>query len=155
MSDKLNINNEMAQLDRKNVAFYDELTDEEKKKFSTYLMLRWSSAVQADSKIQAYYVMSCNENLNMNFFDISRHPKLQWMCATAVSPGIGTFRHQWIANKKKNAGYESKNLKFLAQLYPTMKRDELELMASINTKEELKAHAKQLGWDDKRIKSEL
>jgi len=155
MIDKLNINNEMSQLDRKNRAFYDELTPEERKKFSTYLLLRWSSAVTADAQLQSYYVMSCNENLNMHFFDIAKHPKLQWLCATAVSPGVGTFKHQWIANKKKNAGYESKNLKFLAQLYPTMKRDELELMASINTKEELKAHAKQLGWDDKRIKSEL
>lgn len=155
MSDKLNINNEMSQLDRKNRAFYDELTPEERKKFSTYLMLRWSSAVTADAQLQAYYVMSCNENLNTHFFDIAKHPKLQWLCATAVSPGVGTFKHQWIANNKKNAGYENKNLKFLAQLYPTMKRDELELMASINTKEELKAHAKQLGWDDKRIKSEL
>ena len=80
MTDKLNINNEMAQLDRKNTAFYDELTAEEKKKFSTYLMLRWSSSVQADHKIQAYYVMSCNEHLNKHFFDIGRHPKLQWMC---------------------------------------------------------------------------
>lgn len=153
--DKLNINNEMAQLDRKNRDFYDELTAEEKKKFSLYLMLRWSSSVQADPKIQAYYVMSCNENLNKNFFDIARHPKLQWLCATAVSPGIGTFKHQWIANKKKTATYENKSLKFLAQVYPTLKQDELELMASINTKDDLKDLAKQMGWDDKRIKSEL
>jgi hypothetical protein len=34
MSDKLNIANEMRQFDRKNRSFYDELTAEEKKKFS-------------------------------------------------------------------------------------------------------------------------
>ena len=33
MSDKLNIANEMRQLDRKNRNFYRELTDEERKKF--------------------------------------------------------------------------------------------------------------------------
>jgi hypothetical protein len=153
--DKLNINNEMAQLDRKNRGFYDELTDEEKKKFSLYLMLRWSSQVQGPSNIQAYYVMSCNENLNTNYFDISKHPKLQWLCATAVSPGIGTFKHQYIPNKKKNAGYENKHLKFLNQLYPHLKRDDLELLASINSKEDIKRMAKELGWDDKRIKSDL
>jgi hypothetical protein len=153
--DKLNINNEMAQLDRKNREFYDELTDEEKKKFSLYLMLRWSSQVQAASNIQAYYVMSCNENLNTNYFDISKHPKLQWLCATAVSPGVGTFKHQYIANKKKNAGFENKHLKFFNQLYPHLKRDELELLASINSKEDIKRMAKELGWDDKRIKSDL
>ena len=153
--DKLNINNEMAQLDRKNRNFYDELTDEEKKKFSLYLMLRWSSQVQADSTIQAYYLMSCNENLNKNYFDISKHPKLQWLSATAVSPGIGTFKHQYIANKKKNAGYENKHLKVLGELFPLLKRDELELLAKINTKDDIKQMAREHGWDDKRIKSDL
>ena len=49
MSDKLNIANEMRQLDLKNRDFYDELTPEEKKKFSTFLMIRWSSAVQVSN----------------------------------------------------------------------------------------------------------
>ena len=46
MSDKLNIGNEMRQFDRKNRQFYDELTEEERKKFSPYLMIRWGSAVE-------------------------------------------------------------------------------------------------------------
>lgn len=154
MSDKLNITNEMAQLDRKNRLFYDELTDDERKKFSTYLMLRWSSSVQADGDIQAYYVMSCNENLNKHFFNISRHPKLQWLCATAVSPGIGTFRHQWIAPKKKD-GVDNKASKFLREIYPLAKDDEIELLRQLNTKDDLKQLAREHGWDDKRIKSEL
>jgi hypothetical protein len=45
VSDKLNIANEMRQLDRKNRNFYRELTDEERKKFSNYLMIRWASHV--------------------------------------------------------------------------------------------------------------
>jgi hypothetical protein len=154
MSDKLNITNEMAQLDRKNRLFYDELTDDERKKFSNYLMLRWSSSVQADSDIQAYYVMSCNENLNKHFFNLSRHPKLQWLCATAVSPGIGAFRHQWIAPKKKD-GVDNKASKFLREIYPLAKDDEIELLRQLNTKDDLKQLAREHGWDDKRIKSEL
>ena len=154
MSDKLNITNEMAQLDRKNRGFYDELTDEERKKFSTYLMVRWGSSVQADRDIQAYYVMSCNENLNKHFFNISRHPKLQWLCATAVSPGIGTFKHQWIAPKKKE-GSDNKTVKFLREMYPSAKDDEIELLRQLNTKDDLKQLAREHGWDDRRIKSEL
>jgi hypothetical protein len=153
MSDKLNINNEMTQLDRKNRGFYDELTAEEKKKFSTFLMLRWGSAVQADSRVQGYYVMSTNENLNKNFFDISKHPKLQWLCATAISPGIGTFKHQWIPPKKKEN--DNKAVRFLRELYPHLKDDEIELLRQLNTKDDLKRMAIELGWDDKRIKSDL
>jgi hypothetical protein len=44
--DKLSIANEMTQFDRKNREFYNELTDEERKRFSNYLMIRWGSAVQ-------------------------------------------------------------------------------------------------------------
>jgi hypothetical protein len=154
MSDKLNINNEMAQLDRKNRKFYDELTDEEKKKFSLYLMLRWGSSVQADSNIQEYYVMSLNERLNTNFFDLAKHPKLQWLLATTVSPGIGTFKHPWIAGPKRG-GSDNKTMKFLRQMYPTAKEDELELLGQLNTKDDLKRLAREHGWDDKRIKAEL
>ena len=154
MSDKLNINNEMAQLDRKNRGFYDELTDEERKKFSLYLMLRWSSAVQAAGNIQSYYVMSCNENLNKNYFNISKHPKLQWLCATAVSPGMGKQNHYWQAAKKKE-GSNNKAIKFLTEQFPELKDDEIKLLAELNDKSDLTDMARKLGWDDKRIKSDL
>jgi hypothetical protein len=152
--DKLNIGYEMTQLDRKNRDFYDDLTDEERKKFSTYLMVRWSSSVQADGDIQAYYVMSCNENLNTNFFDISQHPKLQWLCATTVSPGIGTFRHQWISPKKKE-GSDAKISKALRALFPDLKEDEIDVLRRINTKDDIKQLAREHGWTDDRIKKEF
>jgi hypothetical protein len=149
MTDKLNIANEMAVFDRKDRTFYDNLTDEERKKFSNYLMIRWGSAVQGNTMEQAVYLLSCNENFNKNFFAINRHPKLQWLCATAVSPGWGTKRHQWIAPKKKEAG-ASGIRKQLAELYPHMKDDELALMAQINTKKDVDEYVKQLGQEVKK-----
>jgi len=147
--DKLSINNEMTQFDRKNRAFYDSLTDEEKKKFSNFLMIRYGSSVQGNTMDQAVYLLSCNENLNKNFFSINRHPKLQWLCATAVSPGLGTQRHQWIAPKKKEAG-ASGIKKQIAELFPHLKDDEVELMAKINTKKDIDAYLKQLGQETKK-----
>ena len=120
MSDKLNINNEMRQLDTKNRNFYDSLTPEELKKFSNYLMIRWGSSVEESSEIQAYYVRSCNHYLNKHFFAINKHPKLQWLCATAISPNLGTPRHLWIAPKKKDATLTGKR-KQLAEIYPHLK----------------------------------
>ena len=147
--DKLSIANEMMCFDHKDRAFYDGLTDEEKKKFSNYLMIRWGSAVQGSSELQEFYLISTNERLNKQFFDINRHPKLQWLCATAVSPGMGTYRHQWIAPKKKEAG-ESGIKKQLLELYPHMKADEIELMSKINTKKDIDAYLKQLGQEAKK-----
>ena len=147
--DKLSIANEMTQFDRKNHEFYDDLTTEEKKKLSNYLMIRWGSSVQGNTELQNYYLQSSNYYVNKHFFAINKHPKLQWLCATAVSPGLGIQRHQWIAPKKKEAG-ASGIRKQLAELYPHLKDDELELMAEINTKKDIDEYLKNLGKDLKK-----
>jgi hypothetical protein len=147
--DKLHISNEMTQLDRKNRGFYDSLTDEERKKFSNFLMIRWGSSVQGGVELQGYYLQSCNHYLNKRFFDINRHPKLQWLCATAVSPGLGDQRHGWIAPKKKEPG-ASGIRKQLIELYPHYRDDEIELMSQLNTKKDIDAYLKQAGQETKK-----
>jgi hypothetical protein len=147
--DKLSIQNEMMQFDRKNRNFYDELTDEERKKFSNYLMIRWGSAVQGSQELQEFYIIATNERLNKRFFDINRHPRLQWLTATTVSPGLGTQRHAWIAPRKKEAG-ASGIRKQLAEMYPYLKDDELDLMAKINTQKDIDAYVKASGQETKK-----
>ena len=149
MSDKLTIANEMKMFDRKVRSFYDDLTAEEKKKFSNYLMIRWGSAVEGSRELQEFYVIATNERLNKHFFDMSKHPKLQWLCATAVSPGMGVHRHQWISPKKKEAGASTMR-KQLAELFPNMKDDELTLLAKITTKEELDQYINDHGNEVKK-----
>jgi hypothetical protein len=149
MSDKLNIANEMKQLDLKNRQFYNELTPEERKKFSNFLMIRWGSSVQGPRELQEYYVQSCNHYFNKHFFSLNKHPELQWLCATAVSPGMGAHRHQWIAPKKKE-GSNSVVRKKLAEFYPNMKDDELDLLAKITTKQELDEYVKAHGNETKK-----
>ena len=147
--DKLSINNEMAVLDRKDRTFYDSLTTEERKKFSNFLMIRYGSSVQGSRDLQEFYLIATNERLNKHFFNINRHPKLQWLCATTVSPGMGAQRHQWIAPKKKEPG-ASGIKKQLIELYPHLKDDELELMAELNTKKDIDAYLKASGQDPKK-----
>jgi hypothetical protein len=152
--DKLSINNEMAQLDTKNRKFYDELNEEERKKFSTYLMLRYAASVEGGPDIQEWYLRVTNERINANFFDLGKHPKLQWLLCTTVSPDMGRQRHYWQASKKKE-GSNSKALKFLTKLYPHLRTDELELLAELNDTKELKAVAKTMGMSDSEIKKDL
>ena len=139
----------MAEFDRKNRKFYDSLTDEEKKKFSNFLMIRYGSSVNGSADLQHFYLIATNERLNKHFFAINRHPKLQWLCATTVSPDLGSMRHNWIAPKKKEAGAGGTK-KQLAELYPNMKEDELELMAKINTKKDIETYLKLAGQETKK-----
>ena len=146
--DKLSIRNEMREFDLKNRAFYDDLTDEERKRFSNYLMIRWGSAVRGSRELQEFYVIATNERLNKHFFAVNRHPKLQWLMATAVSPGMGTHRHQWIAPKKKDAG-SNEVKKALMEIYPNMKIADIEALAAITDKKEIREYLREHGGTDK------
>jgi len=150
MTDPLDIRNEMTQFDRKNREFYDSLTDEQKRKFSPYLMIRWGSSVQGDRDLQEFYLISTNERLNKHFFSIStsQHKKLQWLLASTVSPGMGVKTHNWIAPKKKEPGAGTMR-KQLSELFPHLKDDEVDLLAQITTKQELNQYLKDLGNDRK------
>lgn len=152
-NDPLYIGNEMAAFDRKDRAYYDKFTDEERKKFSTYLMLRYGASVAGSSDLQAYYLMATNERVNKNFFDLNKHPKLQWLLCTSVSPAMGRQNHYWQGTKKKEGN--NKAQKFLAKLYPTLKQDEIDLLAQINDTKSLKLLGQQLGLDEQTIKKEL
>lgn len=149
-SDKLSIQNEMNSFDLKDRSFYDSLTDEERKKFSPYLMIRWGSAVEstpnrpASPDMQKFYVIATNERLNKHFFAVNRHPKLQWLMATSVSPGYGVFRHNWIAPKKKE-GANSARRKFLADVYPNLKSLDLDTLNAVMSDDEFRALERDYG----------
>lgn len=147
--DKLSIANEMACFDSKDRDFYDSLTEEERRKFSNYLMIRWGSSVSGSKEFQEYYLLATNERLNKHFFNINKHPKLQWLCATTVSPGMGVQRHNWISTKKK-AAVDTGIRKQLGELFPHLADDSLDLMATINTKKDIEKYMKDLGYGTKK-----
>ena len=138
----------MAALDKKDKKFYDRLTPEQKKAFSAWMMMRYSSSVQG--RDAAHYIFMTNELVNKDFMEVSKHPELQWLLLSACGVGKIQF-HPYLKppNSKKK---KDKVSEFIAGLYPHMKTDEIELFLEINDKDELKEFAKSHGYDDKSIK---
>ncbi len=145
MSDKLPLNTVLAAIDRKDYAFYDGLTPEHQKQVAPFLLNRYVSLVKGSSELQAYYLMAGNQRVNCTYFELAKHPKLVWQLLCTVSPGMGTQFHQWVGHKKKKKDKSNEIHNALAKMYPNMKNDELDLMTSITTTEELKAHAEASG----------
>ena len=138
-------------IDRKDRTFPDRLNDAERKDFSAYISMRWAAGIEGSYEEQVYYLRSVNERANFNFFDISRHPKLQWLLCTTVSPNIGTFRHYWVSAKTKTDPVE----KFIEAQFPHLNDDEIALIAANFSSAELRDYARSLGWDDKEIQQAL
>jgi len=92
----------LAALDRKDYNYYDNLTDEQKKKIIPFMLVHWMSAIKGSEGLARYYVMSTNEYANKYLFAefVQKHPKLQWMMLCSASPGVGKQYHQWIPHIK-------------------------------------------------------
>lgn len=149
---KLDLKKTLNAIDRKNRKFYDNITDEERKGFAPVVLQRYASSVQGQPDLQEWYLAATNEYVNKHFWELTKHPKLQWLLLTTTSPGMGDHFHNWISNKK---GTTDKQLKILEQFFPEAGVDELKTLNHIYSKADIKEIAKERGWDDKRIKSEL
>ncbi len=150
---KLSLDRLFAAMDLKRRDFLESLDDDERKEFSAFLSLRYISCVEGSADLQSWYLMAANEYINKHFTVISRHPKLQWLLFSSVSPGMGRQRHFWLKGSATSSNNRAR--RFLEELYPHMSDRELDLMVDINTKEDLVEMAKKLGWDDRRIRDEL
>ena len=151
----LDIKSVMRALDSKNRDFFDKLSPEEKKKFSTFLMIRWGSCVGGSADLQTYYLQATNERLNKHFFDINKtkHDKLNWLTATTISPDMGNQYHQWIKQGSKEGN--SKVEKFLRKVYPDMNLEDIKVLEQINDLATWKQLARDMGWNPDQIKKEL
>ena len=143
MAHKLDIFKALSAVDHKNYGFYDKLTEEERKGFTAFLMNKWNASVEGNNAKQHYYLASTNHYVNKHLFDLSKHPKLQWLLLAASSPGLGTQRHIWLKAKKKANNTAVK--KQLREMHPTYKEDDIELLSKLVTKKELKQYVKDCG----------
>lgn len=141
---RLDLKNELSALDGKDRDFYDSLDDEERKKFSPYILLKYGANVEGSRDLQEYYLRSANE-ANKNFWDLNRHPRLQWLAVSAISPGIGSVRHYWLKSNSTSA--RTKKQQRLSQMYPNARPQELEILDAINSDDDIAKYDEHSGED--------
>ena len=153
---KLPLKDILAAIDMNAKSVWDELSDEEQKQVSFFLLNRYASAVKGNNTQKELAIFKTNEYYNKNFFTIQKHKKLLWylLCMTANEKKDIRY-HEWIGYKLKDASAQNKAVKFLKALYPNMKEEEIEMLAKINSKEELKELAESYGMDKTEIKKTL
>lgn len=136
----------LAAIDKRDKSFYNSLSDEQKKEFNPWMMMRFCSSVQG--KNAASYIYMANELVNKNFSDV-KDPEMQWLLLCTCGSGK-VETHPFIkpahAKKKKN-----KIVEFIQELKPHMKLADIELLVKINSSEELKDYVRSNGYDDKSV----
>ena len=116
---------------------------------------QWQTGKRPTREEQVHFVLTVNEYYNKNWFLLQQHPKLMWLLLCMCSyNGDTVFYHEWIKHSK-TAGIGNKKTKFLAELYPDKKIDELELLSAMTTDKELKTLARNYGMEDAEITKKL
>ena len=158
MSDRIELKEKIAFVDMNLRSAWDEMTDDQRKSLKNefFILNRYISNVQGQSReVQEHFVLTVNEYFNKNWNELQKHPKLLWLLLCMCSwNGEKVFFHQWIGHKKKT-GTGGNRMKFLEEIYPNRKRDELEMIAQLNTDKEIKELARKYDMDEATIAKKL
>ncbi len=157
MSEKIELKEKLAAVDMNFRTLWDEMDAEQRKalKNEYFILNRYISNVQSSKQeVQEHFVLTVNEYFNKNWNILQKHPKLLWLLLCMCSYDKSTvFFHQWLGNKKKEGS--NKKSKFLEELYPNKKLDEIEVMAKLSTDKELKDLARRHGYDEATIAKKI
>lgn len=147
---KLDIKRELNAVDSRDYDFYNKLTEEERKAFSPYVLMRYTSSAQGDREIQEWFLDRTNEFVNKNHWSLSKdHKALLWKLFASVGAGTPTYHPYLAAGKKQKV---NKIEKLLAELYPAMKMDDIKFMASQMTEQDKQNLFDKMGFDKKQRK---
>jgi len=146
----LDIKRELNAVDLKNYEFYNNLTEQEKKDFSPYVLMRYTSNVQGDQDLQEWFVEMTNELVNKNHWTLSKnHKGLLWKLFAGCGAGAKAYHPYLKANSKEKA---VKFEKLLSELNPAMKMSDIKLLAKMMNKEEREELFDKMGFDKKQRK---
>jgi hypothetical protein len=147
---KLDIKRELDAVDQRNYNFYDNLTDDERKVFSPYVLMRYTASVQGDRDTQEWFLERTNELVNKNHWDLSKnHKALLWKLFAGVGTGIKCYHPYLKASSKEKA---NKIEKLLCELYPATKMAEIKMMAKMMSKKDITELFDKMGFDKKQRK---
>lgn len=150
MAAKLDIGRELKAVNSRNYDFYSNLTDEEKKAFSPYLLMRYIGNPRTDLETYEFILDRVNEFVNKNHWDLSKeHKDLLWK----LFAGCGTGEKvDYTYLKAGTKGKANKIEKLLAELYPAMKLSDIKILASMMTAEDKEELFDKMGFDKKQRK---
>lgn len=149
MTDKLDIFEVLKHIDKRDISFYDNLSDDQKKQFVPLLTMRWLSSGSPQATVLS------NGVLNPLVFKLYRHPGFMYKLMVAISDGKSK-RHTWVKKKSKDKASPTV-IATIAAYYQCSKKDALRYKNRLS-EDDILEMADELGYDKdqiKKLKSEL
>jgi len=143
----------LASVDSNYRGLWDDIDNDQQKalKSEFWILNRYISNVKtSDREQEEHFVLTVNEYFNKHWFTIQKHPKLMWhLLCMCNYDGKKIFYHEYINLGKKKS---NKRIKLLESVYPDMKHGDIEVLARISKNDDIKALAREFGWEEKDLK---
>jgi hypothetical protein len=147
---KLDIGRELSGVNQRNHNFYKNLTDDEKKAFSPYILMRYVSNPQVDTETYEFVLGRVNDLVNINHWTLSKnHKPLLWQLFASCGVGMPVKYTYLKASSKEKA---NKIERLLEEIYPAMKLSDIKLLASMMDDQDKKELFDKMGFDKKQRK---
>jgi hypothetical protein len=112
--------------------------------------MRYISNPQGEPDIQDWFIERTNEYVNLHHWTLSKnHKDLLWKLFAATGAGF-PVNYNYLASSKKEK--VKKIEKLIAELNPTMKLNEVKMLASMMTKQDIDELLDNMGLDKKQRK---
>ena len=147
MAAKIPLSDVLNAIDRKDFNWYANLDAEKKKAWSSWLFIRYASSTKGKDRDDL--LLNTNEFVNKHYGDIHKHEELVWKLMCLTGTGKKQY-HEWI--KAPNSKIKKDTIsQFVAEQYPTMNGQEIELFLKMNDVSDLKQMAVDMGMADTEI----
>jgi hypothetical protein len=140
-------------LDKRDKIFYSKLSDEEKKGYSSLILMRAMSFLTDQNPDIAFQILMVNDIVNIGFWQLSKHPELQHQLLCCAGLGIKQY-HPWVSTKSKQSKTPVID-SLLIELYPGINHVELKILRDKYDGESIKTLAQDAGKSDAEIKKLL
>lgn len=119
-------------IDNKDYQYFENLPEEKQKEIQPYVLMRWMS-VCSNEKLHNNITQKINNNVNKNFWVLSKYKDLQWklLCTTGSKQFV---KHQWISGSKTS---NDKLYNLVRKMYSDLSDSEFMIKYKSMSKEEL------------------
>ena len=147
---KLDIGRELRAVNQRDYDFYKNLTDDEKKAFSPFILMRYVSNPQTDSETYEFVLDRVNELVNKNHWELSKgHKAILWQMFASCGLGVDLKYTYLKAGGKEKA---NKIERLLEEIYPAMKLSDIKVLSSLMDKKDKEELFDKMGFDKKQRK---
>lgn len=145
----LEISKVLTALDKKDFLFYSNLSDEDKKLYSPFILMHYMSSLTDQNNMGVYAVLATNDLINLGFWNLSKHPELLHLLLCVV--GIkGKQYRPWLITKKNKIS--NKIDTWLLEQHSELNEIELQIIKDQYDLKSWTELIKSSGIDDAKIK---